>query len=190
MSRSENRSTGVCLLGGAAAALLALSCAASAQTLPSDPSPSCTVDATEFKGWFKSGKPTLNGVVNPADSVGFLNVENCEFYQWAKQMFLWITSPFPLTPGVGPNVFESPEFFDVSPPDSLENRTLIPHTPDFIRFLPVRAAQVGPHGLPVIFDKTGRMLEVERPRIVLSGQLRIIDNTGKIELDPENETVG
>src|SRR5262249_54490930 len=60
---------------------------ARAQTIPLDPSPTCTVPATIFASWFQSGTPTLNGVVNPANSVAFPDSPNCSFYQWSEQMF-------------------------------------------------------------------------------------------------------
>ncbi len=57
---------------GLAAALLGAA-AANAQTIPSDPmqNPDCVVSSTTFNGWFASGTPTVNGVVNPADSIAF-----------------------------------------------------------------------------------------------------------------------
>jgi hypothetical protein len=149
----------------AALAVLSATSAAHAQSLPTDAKETCTVTAAQFKSWFTSGSVTLNGVVNPANSVTFSNAtNNCIFYQWAKQMFLWLTSPAPVTyGGGGGRIMDSPTFYDVSPPDFSNNgqRTFIPHTPGFIRFLGVRAAQVGPNGLPVIFDTAGRMLEVQ-----------------------------
>ena len=72
-----------------------------AQTFPTNPSQSCTVPSTTFATWFQSGTPSLNGVVNPANSVGFFATSNCSFYQWAKQMFLWLTSPAPSIYGGG-----------------------------------------------------------------------------------------
>jgi hypothetical protein len=93
--------------------------------LPTDPQATlCSVSATTFKGWFNSGSVTLNGLVNPANSITFPNTANCSFYQWSEQMFLWLTSPL-----AGQHVFSSPgTFFDVSPADPITfNRTLIPH---------------------------------------------------------------
>ncbi len=103
--------------------------AALAQTLPADPAPSCTVPASTFDTWFESGAPTLNGVVNPADSVSFPATPNCSFYQWSKQMFLWLTSPAPAVYGSGGFIFDSPAFYDVTPSDASGNRTLLAHTP-------------------------------------------------------------
>jgi hypothetical protein len=166
----------------AAGALLALVCEGAppvrAQTMPSDPSPTCTVTSATFATWFQSGSPSLNGVVNPANSVAFPDSPNCSFYQWAKQMFLWVTSPAPSIYGGGGIILDSPTFYDVSPPDAGGNRTLLPHSIGIIRSFGVRAAQVGALGLPIIVDKTGRMLQVQRVQSVVSSQLRITDNLG------------
>src|SRR5438874_7225434 len=156
-----------------------------AQTIPSDARTTCTVTSTDFASWFESGTPTLNGVVKPADSLNFKDQPNCSFYQWAEQMFLWITSPAPPTYcGGGSRVFDSSAFFDVSPPDSnTGQRTFIPHTCSPLgglnRFLLVRDAKVGPHGLPVIIDKRGRMLDVEPAPLGPSGKPMILNEAGK-----------
>ena len=42
-----------------------------AQGVPQDAAPNCQADQKTFNKWFKSGTPSLNGFVNPADSVGF-----------------------------------------------------------------------------------------------------------------------
>jgi hypothetical protein len=109
--RNFNRATEALLLALAWAGVSP----ASAQTVPPDPSPTCTVPAATFATWFQSGSVALNGVVNPANSVAFINLPNCPFYQWAEQMFLWVTSPAPSFYGGGDHIFNSPTFFDVSP---------------------------------------------------------------------------
>jgi hypothetical protein len=155
----------------------------SAQTIPNDPQATCTVTAPVFASWFESGSPSLNGVVKPANSVTFPNTPNCSFYQWSEQMFLWLTSPAPVTyGGGGGRILDSPAFYDVSPPDvnPPHHRTFIPHVPGRIRVFNVRAAQPGPHGLPVIFDRTGRLLEVEPPKKAASGRQLILDKAGKL----------
>lgn len=134
--------------------------------VPSDPiTTGCSVSATEFDGWFESGAVSLNGVAKPANSVTFSNSPNCDFYKWSEQMYVWVTSPAPPTYGGGAHIFDSAAFFDVSPPDSMGHRTLIPHTAGLIRNLGLRAAQAGAHDLPVIFDKEGRMFEIENPKL-------------------------
>jgi len=139
--------------------------------LPTDAQPTCVVTAPVFASWFESGSVSLNGVVKPANSITFPDVPNCSFYQWSMQMFLWLTSPTPPSyGGGGGHIFDSPVFFDVSPPDSNGDRTFIPHTRGRVRDLTLRAAQVGRNGLPVIMDKRGRMFEIERPRLAPSGK--------------------
>jgi hypothetical protein len=155
------------------------------QVLPSDAQSTCIVTPQVFATWFESGTPSLNGVVNPANSVTFPNSPNCSFYQWSEQMFLWLTSPAPKSyGGGGGRIFDSPAFFDVSPPDQNGNRTFIPHESGKIRFFAVRAAKVGLHRLPVIMDKRGRMFEIERPKLAPSGKPLILSRLGKpIEIE-------
>jgi hypothetical protein len=130
------------------------------QSLPSDAQATCVVTAPVFATWFQSGSVTLNGVVNPANSVTFPNVPNCSFYQWSKQMFLWLTSPAPATYGGGGGlILDSPTFYDVSPPAADGSRTFLPHTPGLLRNFGLRAAQVGPQGLQLIFDSSGKLFQ-------------------------------
>ena len=82
-----------------------------AQTVPTDPEVTCSVSTAEFNSWFQAGSPSLNGVVNPANSVSFPNTPNCSFYEWAEQMFLWLTSPAPQIYGSGGRIFDSPTLF-------------------------------------------------------------------------------
>jgi hypothetical protein len=148
-------------------------------TLPNDPQATCTVGSTEFAGWFQSGSVTLNGVVNPADSVHFSNNPNCEFYKWSKQMLLWLTSPAPPAyGGGGGRIFDSPAFFDVSPPAADGSRTFLPHTIGVFRNFSLRAAQVGPRGLQIVFDRAGRMLEVQPAE--KGAKLQVRDAAGKL----------
>ena len=76
----------------------------------------------KLDSWFVDTNVTLNGEVLPANSVDFKNGTNIDFYEWSEQMFLWITSPKDST-----IVLETPEFYTVSPPNSLGKRNLIPH---------------------------------------------------------------
>ena len=96
-------------------------------------------------------------------------------------MFLWLTSPAPPTYGGGGRIFDSPVFYDVSPPDPNDNnqRTLIPHAPGIIRNFSLRSAQVGPNNLQLVFDKAGRMLEVEPPTLGPSGKQLIRNEKGE-----------
>lgn len=157
---------------------------ANAQTvLPNDAKTTCTVPGAEFNSWFRTGAVTANGEVNPADSVNFPDPpsgNNCLFYKWSEQMFLWLNSPAPSRYGGGGRIFESPTFFDVSGPDQNGVRTYVRHTPGRFRFFDLRASQVGPHGLPIIFDKRGRMFEVIRSQITPRGKSLVLDKAGKL----------
>jgi len=152
-------------------------------TLPSDASSDCnsTITAPIFNSWFTSGSVSLNGAVNPANSVTFSPNSLCSFYAWSEQMFLWLTSPAPKTYGGGGGlVVNSPAFYDVSPEDSLGNRTFIAHQPGLIRAFNVRTAQHGPHDLPVIMEKkTLRLLEILNPVISKTGKQLIQNGNGQ-----------
>lgn len=150
-----------------------------AQTIPTDAVASCPVPVATFNSWFQSGTPTLNGVVNPADSLNFPNIPNCTFYQWSKQMFLWLTSPAPSAYGGGSHIFASPTFFDISAPDANGNRTFVQHKPGLISILGVRAAKPGPDMLPVIFNKQGKMFEVAKTQLNSNGKPLVVGAAGK-----------
>ncbi|MCC9071816.1 hypothetical protein LNQ49_09510 [Flavobacterium sp. F-65] len=130
--------------------------------LPQDVKQSCIVTDAEFKTWFKGGTVTENGLVEPANSVTFPHNNNCDFYKWSEQMFLWITSP--TSSGVyksGGTVMESPVFYNVSAADSKGARVLIPHGPNTIMSAVSNIVQTGPNRLPIVFDKNRKMFEVE-----------------------------
>lgn len=153
--------------------------AAKAQSIPPNPMSPCAVPATMFASWFDSGTPATNGLVDPADSLAFPNAPNCSFYQWSKQMFLWLTSPAPASYGGGSMVFDSPVFFEVSPPDVNGIRTFIQHTPGNFATAALSAAKAGPTGFPIVFDKTGRMLEVHPAKLSSRGKPLVLDANGR-----------
>ncbi|MGA9119745.1 MAG: hypothetical protein WB699_10300 [Bacteroidota bacterium] len=161
----------------------------SSQVVPSDAKATCTVAASDFASWFESGSVTLNGAVTPANSVTFPNQPNCSFYEWSERMFLWVTSPAPPSYGGGTHVFDSPVFYDVSPLDANGDRTLIPHTAGGLRGFGLRAAQVGPDRLPVLFDRSGRFLEVQPPRLSKDGKLLMLSSTNDT-VEVERITMG
>ncbi len=180
------------IVAALAAAVFVLSSAygpQSASGLPTNAKPLCTVPPPVFATWFKSGAVSLNGVVNPANSVTFPATPNCSFYAWSEQMYLWLTSPSPATYGGSGRIFDSPVFFDVSPPDAGNQRVFIPHVPGQLRIMGLRAAQVGPHRLPVIFDKTGKMFEIEKPFVRPNGKPIILNEKGD-SVEVERITVG
>ncbi|MFZ6654635.1 hypothetical protein [Undibacterium sp. TJN19] len=153
-----------------------------AQTvIPQDAKPLCAVSPQTFSGWF-GGNVTLNGAVNPANSVTFPNTGDCSFYQWSEQMFLWLTSPAPSSYG-GSNslVFNSPVFFNVSGKNAQNQRTYTPNLPNVpLPLLNIRSAQVGPNGLQRIADKNGHEFEVLPAPQTEKGQSLIRSNAGKL----------
>jgi hypothetical protein len=150
--------------------------------LPTDAQSACPLSSTTFAGWFQpssvssGGTVALNGIAVPANSLTNLT-PNCGFYQWGEQMFLWLTSPAPSAYGGGAHIFDSAAFYDVSPL-SAGSRTLLSHTPGFVSRFPLRAAQVGVHGLPVILDTARRLLEVRPVNPKLRPMVR--DVKGKV----------
>ncbi len=145
--------------------------------LPTDAQDACPLPSATFNTWFHSGSVMLNGVVDPADSTQSL-APNCGFYSWSERMFLWLNSPAPATyGGGGGRIFNSPAFFDVSPPDASGHRKFLAHTPGAIMAIPLRAAQLGPHHLPVIVDRFGELREIKPP--VEGSVPRVRDVSGK-----------
>jgi hypothetical protein len=126
--------------------------------VPTDAQDACPLSAATFASWFQSGSVSLNGAVNPANSLNS-PIPNCGFYAWSEQMFMWLNSPAPSAYGGGAHIFDSPAFFDVSPPDASGNRTFLAHTAGLIHAFPLRSAQHGPHGLPVARDTSGNLFE-------------------------------
>jgi len=146
-------------------------------TFPKDAAQSC-MPANYYTLKFK-----LNAVAKPADGLKFVPytaTPDCGFFQWASQMFVWVTSPAPsLNGGGGGRIFDSPAFYDVSPPDSSGNRTLIPHVAGKIKLLEVRGSKAGAHGLPIIFGLSGQPLEVQPKGRGPHGKPLILNSLGK-----------
>ncbi len=160
-----------------------------AQTIPTNASAAagCPVTASTFNGWF-GGTPTVNGVVNPADSLAFSPNSLCSFYAWSEQMFLWILSPAPSSYGGGGHIFDSPTFYDVSPLNASNQRTLTKHVSGFFPIVGIRVPTPGPHGLPVIMDKSHHIFEVEPAKISPNGKPLILNSLGK-EVEVESATI-
>lgn len=131
-----------------------------AQSLPGDAQPTCTVAPAQFNSWFRSGSVSVNGAVQPANSLTFDRQANCSFYRWSYQMFLWLTSP---SKGLGGGrVFNSAPFYDVSP-ERNGVRVFLPHLTKGeapIQSLSLRPAKPGPNGFPSVVDRAGRLIEV------------------------------
>jgi hypothetical protein len=170
---------GLTLITTALLLMLALTtgCGSTPPLPPTDAQDACPLSAATFAGWFESGSVTLNGAVNPANSLNSL-VPNCGFYQWSEQMFLWLNSPAPSAYGGGAHIFDSPAFYDVSPPDASGNRTFLPHTTNMIHAFPLRMAQRGPHRLPVIVDRLGQLREILPSPPGVKAQIR--DQSGNV----------
>jgi hypothetical protein len=197
------------ILGAVLATILAVEPSPlSAQTIPSDAldTSGCPVPAATFNGWFQSGTPSVNGVVNPANSLTFnadsfsVQIGNqpafqesgfCAFFQWADQMFLWLLSPALPSYGGGAHIFDSPTFYDVSPPDSSNRRTLTKHVPGHLPFVGVRSPTSGSHGLPVMMDRSLRLFEVAPAKLAPNGKQLILNSTGEeVEVESADITNG
>ena len=162
----------------AAVLITAAGCTTGGSKVPTDVAsvPTCSVPSTTFAGWFKSGSVTKDGEVTPADSANFTNIPNCDFYVWSERMFLWLTSPTPATyGGGGGRIFASPAFFDVSPADASDQRTLIAHSASLTPHFLLRDAQLGPHELPLFHTKQGLRFELA-PTPVGPNKLPMIRN--------------
>ena len=194
LSRTEaaKKKSGISIVGQLAVAVLALMFSAAALTAQQLPPPGqvttnpalgfCAL--TNFNSWWLNGSPSLNGVVNPANSTQFSGATFCNFYQWGQQMFLWATSPAPPTYGGGGRIFDSPVFYDLTPPDPSNNNTrrLIPHTPNFVHSLALRATKVGPHGFPMLLSKKGQLLEVHPATLGPNKKPLVLNQSGaKVE---------
>ena len=133
--------------------------------LPKDVLAKCTVGADTFKTWFADSTPTENGKITNANSVTFPSVNNCSFYQWSEQMFLWLVSPDKggkYTPGN--TVLESPLFYDVTAADAAGNQVMIRHVPGTSINVAGIIKEVGPDGLLLVTDDKGNDFEVEAPK--------------------------
>ena len=168
-TRLRKASFALSLLGAATG----LATVADAQMMPPDAQPTCTVPATTFARWFAAGHPGLNQNVDPANSITFPHDNNCGFYAWSHQMFLWLMSPAPSAYGGRGRIFNSPVFYDVSTPDAQGKRHFIPHVERPIAF-PLGTAKVGTNGLPVLIDRLGRPREVIDAPVSAAGNATIL----------------
>jgi hypothetical protein len=150
LSRSVGKAAGRFVVGACLAAGWAAT--GHAQVLPPKPDPTCVVPPATFNGWFVSGSPGLNQPVKPADSLNLDTSNNCNFYQWSEQMFLWLTSP-------ASGVYQGGRVFDTQVFYQLNGKTLVAQNSFGPRDFALRAAQTGRDGLPVIIDSAGRLRE-------------------------------
>ncbi|WP_448700854.1 hypothetical protein ACFGVR_02205 [Mucilaginibacter sp. AW1-3] len=170
--------------------------------LPQDVCKSCVVSKDTFNSWFKNDTAKAGGFVLPANSVTFTPNNNCDFYRWSEQMFLWITSPDNVPTAGGKIILEAPLFYNVSPPDPVtKKRTLTPHTPDSLFRMAGHIRKLGPNRLPAFMDKTGKLFEIEEAKPVVkdatgkqvevaqikanaNGPAQLLDKTGKAIVHP------
>jgi hypothetical protein len=172
------------VLGIIIAIIVIAGCHFTQESLPVDAQSGCSVGpngltASEFNTWFKSGGVSLNGAVNPANSVSFPSVPNCSFYKWSEQMFLWLTSPATGAYGNSGLVLTSPAFFDVSLPGADGNRVFEPHTGG-LSMMKLRTPQHGLLDLPVLREKgTNKLLEIFPSPKSASGNSIVLNNKGE-----------
>jgi hypothetical protein len=178
----------VLLITGAVLSMVVQPSPARAQTIPTNASGGCPVPAATFNGWFNSGSPSVNGLVNPANSLAFSPTSLCSFYQWSEQMFLWLLSPAPEVYGGGAHIFDSPTFYDVSPLNSSNLRTLTKHVSGRFPIVGIRVPTPGPHGLPVIIATDHRLFEVQPAKLAPNGKQLILNSAGK-EVEVESATI-
>ena len=133
------------------------------QAVPTDASGGCPISPATVAGFFESGAVSLNGVVKPADSTAIL-APNCGFFQWSEQMFLWLTSPAPVSYGGGSRIMFSPQFYTVSPEDSNGRRSFLPNSARGPINMSLRAMELGPNGLPIVMARSGQIVEVQREK--------------------------
>lgn len=147
--------------------------------VPNDAKPTCVVTPAEFQNWFTTGTVTVNGAVDPADSLTFPSSSNCDFYRWSEQMWLWLTSPAPSKYGKGSHVFDSPVFYDITAPQNGQRKFVQSGSGRIINFKPF-ILQSGPRRQPVVLDDAGRIFNVVRPPLSAAGVPQIRDVTGRM----------
>ena len=170
-----------------ALALILVATTGAAQTLPPDAKSTCGMSPALFNSWFSSGSVSSGGLVNPANSLALNTSSNCNFYLWSQQMFLWLTSPAAKGTGGSGRVFDSDVFFDVSTEDDTGARVFIPHgasnpgaaLKDKTRSVGLRVAKPGPHGLPVVVDRAGNIIELVPPPLGATGKPLVLGMAGQ-----------
>lgn len=157
--------------------------------LPQNVYPICTISIDSFNAWFLSGKATDNGAVSPANSVEFPHRDNCDFYQWAERMFLWVTSPASAEYGFQGRVLESPLFYTVTTDSVGGGLKLIQNGPGQIISAVSALRKTGPNRLPIFSDKNGRLFEVQFHK---PGEKVLIKNQAGqvVELGPVQKAAG
>jgi hypothetical protein len=159
---------------------------AAAQALPADAMPTCTAPSKLFNSWFQSGSVSLDGVVSPANSISLDTSNNCGFYLWSEQMFLWMTSPATASDGSSGRVFNSNVFYEVTTAQD-GKRSFVPHSSlkpgakkeKNARLVGLRQAKPGPHGLPAVVDRKGNIIEIVPPQLGETRKPLMLNEAGK-----------
>jgi len=140
----------------------------------------CQLSQTVFNSWFQSGTAAPNGFVNPANSITFNPMNDCDFYKWSEQMWLWATSPTPAQYGGNGRVFMSSIFYNVSPIDPRNNnmRTLRSNFNPVV-FATSTLPQVGREGLPTFMNTKGVSFQVITARQAVDGNSMIRNDAGR-----------
>jgi hypothetical protein len=103
-------------------------------------------------------------------------VRDCDIYNRAEEMFLWVTSPSPIHKRDS-YVFSSSAFLGVSPAQD-GRRLLVPQSGSArpAGLLETALSKTGPNGVAVVFDSAGNPHDLLQPKWVLS------DNGTKVEI--------
>jgi len=83
------------------------------------PAPTCALSPADFKSWQNGASTGL--AFAPPDSAVFAAKNNCDFYKWSAQMFLWLTS----TNASGTLTMFSPSFYNAIESTSTGGFTLV-----------------------------------------------------------------
>ena len=169
---------------------------------PSDVRMRCPAGTAKksFADWFADKKPTAGGLVDPPDSTklnvfGSSSAPSAEgdsqgqggpnyypdggpdFYRWAYQMFLHVTSPVG-----GPSsqpIFASPEFYALSPANPNTGwRSFVSQTEPGVREMEIRKGKPAADDYSIIHDSEGNRYIVVPQRVSPTGNRLVTNGSG------------